>query len=147
MTTEPTVQVPVSLINRLLGNRTTDDLAELRALLVQPTPSATLIPVSLIQNAPHDDWCGARKFPRRECDCWKQWVASLLAKPLPPTAPPSIADMAPGTELTADYHPVTRRVRVIDTGSVWLRGIDDESPSVRVDDLDPSTIRNVTPPA
>lgn len=60
--------------------------------------------------------------------------------------PPSIAYMAPGTELTADYFRITRRVRVIDPGGVWLRGIDDESLSVRADDLDPSTIRDVTPP-
>ena len=61
--------------------------------------------------------------------------------------PPRIEDMAPGTELTADYFRTTRRVRVIDPGGVWLRGIDDESLSVRVDDLDPSTIRDVTPPS
>lgn len=71
-------------------------------------------------------------------------VLALLSQQT--AAPTSIIDMAPGTELTVDYYRVTRRVRVLETGSVWLRGIDGESPSVRVDDLDSSTIRDVTPP-
>lgn len=57
---EPMVQVPVSLIERLLGNRTTDDLAELRALFPQPTQECGVCG----RQYPADD-------PRDTCPvCW-----------------------------------------------------------------------------
>lgn len=107
---EPTVQVPVSLIERAL--KVADILypdglpvrEELRALLSHPTPSAE---------------------------------------------PVSIADMAPGTTFVARYragafHGDAARWRKVDATLVALAS--SAGTPVYATQLDPSTIRDVTPP-
>ncbi|WP_284761533.1 hypothetical protein [Curtobacterium sp. MEB011] len=130
---EPTVQVPVSLIERLLGNRTTDTWNELRALLSQPTPSAVLT--------------GGIGYPVREAARREDEHARSVAT----ADPPSIEDMVPGTTFTAGW-PHTGRpthwvvlndgVRCIEHG----RGYYGTAWSLHDAPIDPSTIRDVTPP-
>lgn len=143
---EPTVPVPVSLIERLLGNRTTDTWNELRALLSQPTPSAEppmCGAISALTNDPcvEDAGHNGRHMSIRGFS-WEP-----LARWEAPATPPSIADMVPGT---------TFRARVgAAQGSNFLMVIEDPAHDLLVDsygqdwtadDIDPPTIRDVTPP-
>jgi hypothetical protein len=105
---EPTVQVPVSLIERIVGTnsrRTLDKsyaIRELRALLSQPTPTPT-------------------------------------------AEPPRIEDLAPGSTFRADTTHGTQGELFFAAADGWFYNIMGIITNPR--DIDPSTIRNVTPPA
>jgi hypothetical protein len=116
------VPVPVSLIERLLGNRTTDTLNELRALLSQPTPSAE-----------HEVGCHAcLNRDDAQCNCRA------------PAAPPSIADMAPGTTFVGE----TSETRYLSRWTVLASGRIMSGMGIPHDpsEIDPSTIRDVALP-
>lgn len=157
--TEPTVQVPVSLIERIAAELEVDSrirsAGDLRALLSQPTPTDE--PVSAEQAWGEGFEAGAT---------WPQHTASGVPVDPPrnpyeqdsatPT-PPSIADMAPGTTEDA--------IRA-DEREQWASYFDNADASVGSPPLsyamvvkylrgpkpfgvaqgDPSTIRDVTPP-
>lgn len=143
--TEPSVQIQVSLIERIgrMASDTSafsaqewDDLsAVLAAILSQPTAERW-------QDRPHE--------AREDVDDYSMCLCgSPVDVPLHVAAPPSIADMVPGTTFTAQVrgftNPVDWEVLPYVGGGVFAR-----SPSswrwCSQHDIDPSTIRDVTPP-
>lgn len=143
MTRQPddrTVQVPVSLIESAADALTlVGDMAasnELLALLSQPTPTAeqecTCFPVPERLHTTHYGATDPATTLEPNPDCPLHF---------PTAEPPRIEDMAPGTTFTAvSLRGPERWTRQIDGvtdrhGNVWS-----------IDELDPSTIRDVTPP-
>jgi hypothetical protein len=146
---EPTAQVPVSLIERAKNallevppsSRNADIYGELHTLLSQPSPSALphfCTPGCTNENCPVKPLTDAEAAELR---------AVLSDRGLAmPVGPPSIADMVPGTTFTAQqwggatHFPLkaisAERFEVQDDAGGWLS----------VEDVDPSTIRDVTPP-
>ena len=130
---EPTVQVPVSQVTQwrndlqaMLPPGTYAILRELDALLSQPTPSAEAMSADEFSAR----WRGADTALRRMSE---------------PAEPPRIEDMAPGTTFTAilnggkrlrTYTVTERRILTESEGGAYALG-----------DIDPSTIRDVQPPA
>jgi hypothetical protein len=122
--TEPTVQVPASLIEALLGesepSRRVEARRQARALLSQPTPTAE--PIDAVSASCVD---GAAPEQQRET-----------------AEPPRIEDMAPGTTFTEEV-----RWTVTGTLSTGSTVAHSGSGEMRfADRFDPSTIRDVTPP-
>lgn len=103
--TEPTVQVPVSLIKRAV-----------EGLLKAPGRDAILV-------------CGE--------------LHTLLSQPTPSAEPPRIEDMAPGTTFTASTWQkyLSHWTYLPDGGVLSGMGVWHDRA-----DVDPSTIRDVTPP-
>lgn len=122
-----------------------------RALLSQPTPTAVpVLPVrAVVAVLEHYD------NGEGECEPEDRWrlfrdMRSLLASKqvigATPAAPPSIADMAPGTTFTAETAGVSVRWRKEPDG--WVSRIINGGRSVYPQPpLDPSMIRDVRPPA
>jgi hypothetical protein len=149
---EPTVQVPVSLIERVAAELEVDSrirsASDLRAYLVQPReqadrhirqqqhlsqPTPTVEPCTCPPPATH-----LGEGPDQDCPKHGDRFHA---------APPSIADMVPGTTFTASYG------KDLSGTTRWMRCT---GPSrcvnvggVRFDAyaIDPSTIRDVTPPS
>lgn len=90
-----------------------------------------------------------RKIPTADSRCTCPSGGGSLRWPCPAypstAEPPSIDTMAPGTTLRADTTYGTRGELFFAAADGWLYGIG----GVRTnpDDIDPSTIRDVTPPA
>lgn len=133
---EPTVRVPVSLIEQeirvgMQSVETPKQLARrIETLLSQPTPTAEDDFIKRIRNT----------TPRTDQSAFDMETQRPLG---PPAAPPSIADMVPGTTFRDDL------------GVVYLRMSPREDDFVLTDSrgyfwfayqIDPSTIRDVTPP-
>lgn len=123
---EPTVPVPVSLIERTAAEYERDGwplaAEKWRALLSQPTPTA------------EPKYTKASAAPKRLRVRGDGFVTS-------PADPPSITNMAPGTRFRTDDDTWT----VMDSfGDRWLQKGDGDAWDI--EDLDPSTIRDVTPP-
>jgi hypothetical protein len=121
------VPVPVSLIERMLSAAdaglipATIDRNDLRALLSQPTPTAEMIA------CPH--WEPGRITMRKGC-------TACAAT----SVPSSITDMVPGTTFRDGKHQYT-------VEPVLLREVRrDDGQKFYADEIDPSTIRDVTPP-
>ncbi len=148
---EPTVQVPVSLPTR-------DEVAaEVKRVthawsgpsmdeFVNDPPTrkhyaiADAVLALLSQPAPTAE--------PRDPDRWKKQAQEMLD-----AAPPSIADMVPGTTFTAEGEGVPGtlhrfEVRDVTTplGDRYLRCLTHEGRGARGSYVDPSTIRDVTPP-
>lgn len=127
---ERMIQVPVSLIQKtILALRVNTPQSTRRArgealaaLLSQPTPTAE--PMS------------ADEFSAR----WRG-ADAVLRGMSEPAAPPSIAEMVPGTTFEWEGH---RFMRLSATAQYPL--VDDGGFLFDVDSIDPSTIRNITPP-
>lgn len=122
------------------------------------------VPVALIEGMPHEDWCAARRFPREQCDCYRSRFTALLSQPTPTaepmtldqravaafgpevlerTGPPRIEDMEPGTTFRAQaYAQAYQMWRVVNATTVEHQSGFHHHVSV----IDPSTIRDVTPP-
>jgi len=131
---EPTVQVPVSLIERA-GNALLEVppssvnasiYSELHALLSQPTPTAE-----------PNNWANGHRWP-----CTRFYTSATERDACTcNAAPPSITDMVPGTTFTAKTPTGWRRcLRATGFGVYVAEGQWDYSR------IDPSTIRDVTPP-
>lgn len=123
---EPTVPMPLSLIEEAADLIESDRGAKIltvhrfRALLSQPTQT----------EKPHAPSCDGWMQDEGECTCGT-------------AAPPSIADMVPGTTFSfLRVDGVRVRGFVID-GHIT---IDVEGSAWRHDEIDPSTIRDVTVP-
>lgn len=158
---ESSVEVPVSLIERIDSayNASSDTLAALIEqlwMLTQPTPTAEpghRVSVYPASGSPEDE----RLTIVAECtSCGRMgtWLDSAegngqarafadLHSTLP-TAPPRIEDMAPGTTVViAHTWQVVRRPN----GATFLyRDHDGYGQWAAPSDIDPSTIRDVTPP-
>jgi len=135
------------------ADRDEGDYAEIRAeyyrsadavlaLFPQPAPSAepsVQVPVSLVQRA--RDVVGACEF---DDDVFDE-LNALVSRSPAPAEPVSIADMAPGTSFgcTVDSHN-TKVLRFMRTSE---GAVDEDGTYWPVADIDPSTIRDVTPPA
>lgn len=143
MSDDRTVQVPVSLIERALTSMTTeryDNAAarELEALLPQPTPTAEHADdcsIDVVTWVP--GWEGVPTALPGHCDCGRGADAK----------PPRIEDMAPGTTFTARLHlmdGLTDRCVFMRVDGVDV--VDDAGARWHPQDIDPSTIRDVTPP-
>lgn len=123
--------VPVSLIERLRDTYVGRDyeaadaaVSALLALLSQPTPTAG---ACICTFGPDTDG------PNIDCPIHGQW--------------PIITDMAPGTTLIArpaGEDTQEARFRVAPAGRLTIEGW--RLTGLTIDDLDPSTIRDVTPP-
>lgn len=141
---EPTVQVPVSLIEQmreaLVGGpawassvvRVANARRALDALLSHLTPTAEPCPVA-VEHAPHE---------------WdvNEGEVGFGSRCPGVAAPPSSADMVPGTTFVAQFRAPDndgdRRFTVM--GSFWVRGADERWHVAA--GIDPSTIRDVQPP-
>lgn len=124
--TEPTVQVPVSLIEDALNTspsaveRRVNAVRALRALLSQQIPTA-------------DEWAAWERCEGPRPDGLDDDA------PLPSPQPPRIEDMAPGTTF-----------RLAGGNGMWMRTRDGAVHTSGVSTfgvgIDPSTIRDVIPP-
>jgi len=116
------------------------------ALFPQPTPSAE----------PEHDECprckgygidpSVQRAGDMVIDCHRCDGTGEIPQPESSTAPPSIVDMAPETTFTRDDYPgeVWTVKRDVCDGGIYV--LSDGHRSQNAEDLDPSTIRDVTPP-
>lgn len=136
---EPTVEVPVSLIRSLHAEPVLSAYhrAVLAALLSQPTPTAEpvsprcLFAHTMVTADGRCGRCGAQLVdPRGQAD-----------------APPRIADMAPGTTFVARPSGSPRWLAFSRLPGADPDVEDNEGDRWRWFAIDPSTIRDVTPPS
>ncbi len=132
--TEPTVQVPVSLIERAMkgllnapGRDAILTCGELHTLLSQPSTAPTAEPSGTDVLATDEEMAEFGEAERARIP-----------------EPPQIEYMAPGTTFWGKFTPggeLRQFTRIEGDYPVLIRGVE-----YRADDIDPSTIRDVTPP-
>lgn len=150
---EPTVQVPVSLIERakdaLLelppSSRNADLYGELDAMRAQSTQAAEPEPTCACGHIMDDHDLSESG----ECQVAVPWCSCMKARDA--AEPPRIEDMVPGTTFTAEGigvpgtdHPFEVRVATDGTPVLYCHL---HHTGARPWYVDPSTIRDVTPPA
>lgn len=141
---ERMVQVPESLIEGLLndfGNRRARAMRDARALLSQPTPTASESDIRLAL---------ARRWLNIDRSDGFEGLHAILFGPLPSgtstAEPPRIEDMAPGTMFTAQMIGSNREHRLTAPNFGVQYHVADHDVWIHRRDIDPSTIRDVTPP-
>ncbi len=146
---EPTVQVPVSLVERAADLLDKHYLgitgARLRALLSQSAPTAEperTYTATDVQEA-FERGCVRGEQDANERNCSRRQYEKMQAS-LPPVAPPSIADMASGTTFTAELTEYPLRPLRFTREVGWYVSVG--SVDYAHTEVDPSTIRDVTPP-